>query len=110
MNGFSLHSHVVLSLLQVTKLMYNYRSHEALLALPSKLFYKGELCVRAQRAVVDSLCHWSKLPTKGFPFIFHGVRVSGGLSVFSLSLLPFFPLSIEYGPKTWFLLCTWHGA
>ncbi|KAL0968038.1 hypothetical protein UPYG_G00261490 [Umbra pygmaea] len=58
----------------VTKLVYNYRSHEALLALPSRLFYSGELCVRAQRAVVDSLCHWSHLPTKGFPLIFHGVR------------------------------------
>ncbi|XP_055790486.1 RNA helicase Mov10l1 isoform X1 [Salvelinus fontinalis] len=58
----------------VTKLVYNYRSHEALLALPSKLFYNGELCVRAQRFVVDSLCHWSRLPTKGFPLIFHGVR------------------------------------
>ncbi|KAJ7997868.1 hypothetical protein DPEC_G00216620 [Dallia pectoralis] len=58
----------------VTKLVYNYRSHEALLALPSRLFYSGELCVRAQRAVVDSLCHWSRLPTKGFPLIFHGVR------------------------------------
>uniref|UniRef100_A0A8C7SAK5 RNA helicase n=1 Tax=Oncorhynchus mykiss TaxID=8022 RepID=A0A8C7SAK5_ONCMY len=58
----------------VTKLVYNYRSHEALLALPSRLFYNGELCVRAQRLVVDSLCHWSRLPTKGFPLIFHGVR------------------------------------
>ncbi|XP_036375537.1 RNA helicase Mov10l1 [Megalops cyprinoides] len=60
--------------LLVTKLVYNYRSHEALLALPSRLFYAGELCVRAQRAVVDALCHWNRLPTKGFPLIFHGVR------------------------------------
>uniref|UniRef100_A0A6Q2YGL2 RNA helicase n=1 Tax=Esox lucius TaxID=8010 RepID=A0A6Q2YGL2_ESOLU len=60
--------------LLVTKLVYNYRSHEALLSLPSRLFYGGELCVRAQRAIVDSLCHWSRLPTKGFPLIFHGVR------------------------------------
>uniref|UniRef100_A0A4W4GW27 RNA helicase n=1 Tax=Electrophorus electricus TaxID=8005 RepID=A0A4W4GW27_ELEEL len=60
--------------LLVTKLVYNYRSHEVLLALPSRLFYGGELCVRSQRAVVDSLCHWSRLPTKGFPLIFHGVR------------------------------------
>ncbi|KAL4640696.1 RNA helicase Mov10l1 [Arapaima gigas] len=58
----------------VTKLVYNYRSHEALLALPSRLFYAGELCVRAERAVVDSLCNWSHLPTKGFPIIFHGIR------------------------------------
>lgn len=59
----------------MTKLVYNYRSHEVLLELPSRLFYGGELCVRSQRAVVDSLCHWSRLPTKGFPLIFHGVRV-----------------------------------
>ncbi|TRY96813.1 hypothetical protein DNTS_015987 [Danionella cerebrum] len=62
--------------LLVTKLLYNYRCHEALLELPSRLFYAGELCVRSERAVVDSLCHWNKLPTKGFPFIFHGVRGS----------------------------------
>ncbi|XP_066526077.1 RNA helicase Mov10l1 [Hoplias malabaricus] len=60
--------------LLVTKLVYNYRSHEVLLSLPSRLFYGGELCVRSQRAVVDSLCHWSRLPTKGFPLIFHGIR------------------------------------
>ncbi|KAJ8377388.1 hypothetical protein AAFF_G00260480 [Aldrovandia affinis] len=61
--------------LVVTKLLYNYRSHESLLALPSRLFYSGELCMRAPRAVVDSLCHWSRLPTKGFPLLFHGVRI-----------------------------------
>lgn len=64
-------------LLQVTKLLYNYRSHEALLVLPSKLFYRDELSFRAPRAVVDSLCQWKTLPKKGFPLLFHGVRVSG---------------------------------
>lgn len=63
--------------LQVTKLIYNYRSHEALLMLPSKLFYQGELCFKAPRAVVDSLCQWKTLPKKGFPLLLHGVRVSG---------------------------------
>ncbi|XP_075993714.1 RNA helicase Mov10l1 [Genypterus blacodes] len=58
----------------VTKLIYNYRSHEALLTLPSKLFYKGELCVKASKATVEVLCHWKKLPKKGFPLFFHGVR------------------------------------
>ncbi|XP_017290246.2 RNA helicase Mov10l1 isoform X2 [Kryptolebias marmoratus] len=58
----------------VTKLIYNYRSHEALLALPSKLFYQGELCFKAPRDVVESLCEWKTLPKKGFPLIFHGVR------------------------------------
>ncbi|XP_049929226.1 RNA helicase Mov10l1 [Epinephelus moara] len=58
----------------VTKLIYNYRSHEALITLPSKLFYKNELCFKAQRAVVESLCQWTSLPKKGFPLLFHGVR------------------------------------
>ncbi|TNN76027.1 RNA helicase Mov10l1 [Liparis tanakae] len=63
-----------LLLLQVTKLIYNYRSHEALLTLPSKLFYKNELCFKAPRAVVETLCKWKSLPKKGFPLLFHGVR------------------------------------
>ncbi|KAM4734595.1 RNA helicase Mov10l1 [Anableps anableps] len=58
----------------VTKLIYNYRSHEALLTLPSRLFYKGELCFKAQRDIVDSLCQWKNLPKKDFPLFFHGVR------------------------------------
>ncbi|XP_047239037.1 RNA helicase Mov10l1 isoform X3 [Girardinichthys multiradiatus] len=58
----------------VTKLIYNYRSHGALLALPSKLFYLGELCFQAQRDIVDSLCQWKNLPKKDFPLLFHGVR------------------------------------
>ncbi|XP_041794620.1 RNA helicase Mov10l1 [Chelmon rostratus] len=58
----------------VTKLIYNYRSHEALLMLPSKLFYQDELRFKAARAIVDSLCQWKTLPKKGFPLIFHGVR------------------------------------
>lgn len=66
-----------LLLLQVTKLIYNYRSHEALLTLPSKLFYKNELCVKASKVTVETLCQWKTLPKKGFPLLFHGVRVSG---------------------------------
>ncbi|KAF7224131.1 RNA helicase Mov10l1 [Nothobranchius furzeri] len=58
----------------VTKLIYNYRSHEALLTLPSKLFYLGELCFKASRDVVESLCQWKTLPKKGFPLLFHGIR------------------------------------
>ncbi|XP_048791082.1 RNA helicase Mov10l1 isoform X1 [Lagopus muta] len=60
--------------LLITKLVNNYRSHSALLALPSKLFYNKELEVCADAAVVTSLLHWEKLPRKGFPLIFHGVR------------------------------------
>uniref|UniRef100_UPI0037E73AEA RNA helicase Mov10l1 n=1 Tax=Semicossyphus pulcher TaxID=241346 RepID=UPI0037E73AEA len=60
----------------VTKLIYNYRSHEALLMLPSKLFYQDELCVKAPRDIVDSLCQWKTLPKKGFPLLLHGVRAT----------------------------------
>lgn len=42
--------------------------------------------MRSQRAVVDALCHWNRLPTKGFPFIFHGVRVSKDSNVTSRAL------------------------
>ncbi|NXT44384.1 M10L1 helicase, partial [Pelecanoides urinatrix] len=62
--------------LLVTKLVKNYRSHSALLALPSKLFYHKELEVCADTSVVTSLLHWGKLPRKGFPLIFHGIRGS----------------------------------
>ncbi|KAM9684704.1 RNA helicase Mov10l1 [Dama dama] len=60
--------------LLVTKLVKNYRSHSALLALPSRLFYHRELEVCADPAVVTSLLGWEKLPRKGFPLVFHGVR------------------------------------
>nr|KAF6398975.1 Mov10 like RISC complex RNA helicase 1 [Molossus molossus] len=62
--------------LLVTKLVKNYRSHAALLALPSRLFYHKELEVCADPAVVTSLLGWEKLPRKGFPLVFHGVRGS----------------------------------
>ncbi|NXN99240.1 M10L1 helicase, partial [Rhinopomastus cyanomelas] len=62
--------------LVITKLVKNYRSHSALLALPSKLFYNKELEVCADTSVVTSLLHWKKLPRKGFPLIFHGIRGS----------------------------------
>ncbi|XP_032914987.1 RNA helicase Mov10l1 isoform X1 [Catharus ustulatus] len=60
--------------LLITKLTKNYRSHSALLALPSKLFYDKELEVCADTSVVTSLLNWGRLPRKGFPLIFHGIR------------------------------------
>ncbi|XP_063251074.1 RNA helicase Mov10l1 [Prinia subflava] len=62
--------------LLITKLTKNYRSHSALLALPSKLFYHKELEVCADTSVVTSMLNWGKLPRKGFPLIFHGIRGS----------------------------------
>ncbi|XP_007952952.1 RNA helicase Mov10l1 [Orycteropus afer afer] len=60
--------------LLVTKLVKNYRSHSALLALPSRLFYHKELEVCADPAVATALLGWEKLPKKDFPLIFHGIR------------------------------------
>ncbi|XP_075394590.1 RNA helicase Mov10l1-like [Tenrec ecaudatus] len=60
----------------VTKLVNNYRSHPALLALPSKLFYHKELKICADPHIVNSLLSWEKLPRKGFPLIFHGVKAT----------------------------------
>ncbi|XP_053575160.1 RNA helicase Mov10l1 [Bombina bombina] len=60
--------------LLITKLLKNYRSHAALLHLPSKLFYHKELEVCADPAVVNRLLRWDKLPQNGFPLVFHGIR------------------------------------
>ncbi|XP_052213999.1 RNA helicase Mov10l1-like isoform X2 [Dreissena polymorpha] len=60
--------------LLVTKLVDNYRSHSAILHLPSRLFYHDELVVKADLSVTHTLIEWAELPTKGQPVIFHGVR------------------------------------
>ena len=61
--------------LLVTKLVNNYRSHPAVLKLPSAVFYHDELVSCANECMRESLCHWEKLPKKGFPVVFHGVQV-----------------------------------
>ena len=48
----------------VTKLLANYRSHPALLTLPSKLFYDNELLPRADPIITESLLGWEELPNK----------------------------------------------
>ncbi|XP_051889853.1 RNA helicase Mov10l1 isoform X2 [Pristis pectinata] len=58
----------------VTKLVNNYRSHSSLLDLPSKLFYHKELKMCIDQSVANMFCNWEKLPKKGFPIIFHGLR------------------------------------
>ncbi|XP_028398184.1 RNA helicase Mov10l1-like isoform X2 [Dendronephthya gigantea] len=61
--------------LLVTKLINNYRSHEALLELPSRLFYHSEMVTCAEDSVKNSLCCWDTLPNKnGFPILFHGIK------------------------------------
>ena len=62
--------------LLVTKLVNNYRSHPAVLKLPSAVFYYDELIPCADEGMRESLCQWDKLPNKGFPVIFHGLKVS----------------------------------
>lgn len=57
----------------VTKLTDNYRSHEMLLRLPSKLFYHNELVPCASQSEAGSLSNWNRLPCKGCPLIFHAI-------------------------------------
>ena len=57
-------------LLQVTKLVENYRSHKMLLRLYSDQFYDGELVEKADHRITHSLCNGIYLPTKGVPLIF----------------------------------------
>ncbi|KAM6295143.1 LOW QUALITY PROTEIN: helicase MOV-10 [Aegotheles albertisi] len=59
----------------VTKLLWNYRSHEAILSIPNELFYDSELraCESDELDVRSLYCEWEELPKKGFPIIFHGV-------------------------------------
>jgi len=60
----------------VTKLVENYRSHPALIDLPSQLFYNAELVVAAEKSLVECLCSWDQLPNRSsFPVLFHGIRV-----------------------------------
>ncbi|NWW93425.1 SDE3 helicase, partial [Rhynochetos jubatus] len=59
----------------VTKLLWNYRSHEAILRIPNELFYDSELkaCESDDLDVRSLYCAWEELPKKGFPIILHGV-------------------------------------
>lgn len=58
----------------VVKLLKNYRSHESIIHVSNKLFYKNELEVCADEIMRNSLCSWDELRKDGFPVIFHGVQ------------------------------------
>jgi hypothetical protein len=58
-------------------LSVNYRSHPALIAVPSFLFYANSIRCAAQAAPVGDagalLCDWPGLPRRDFPLMFYGV-------------------------------------
>lgn len=50
----------------ITKLVRNYRSHPAIISLPSELFYRNQLISQAGSADRSSLCAWPELPAFKF--------------------------------------------
>lgn len=42
--------------------------------LPNEMFYDDELESCADKLTRESLCNWSRLPCKGFPIVFEGIR------------------------------------
>ena len=58
----------------ITKLLYNYRSHPAIIEQPNKLFYSNDLIAAADVINRQSLCNWpgfSETKNKNFPILFH---------------------------------------
>lgn len=49
----------------ITKLHRNYRSHPAILRLPSDMFYRGELQACADAATVNSMLPWAREYARG---------------------------------------------
>ncbi|KDP23615.1 hypothetical protein JCGZ_23448 [Jatropha curcas] len=58
----------------VTKLVRNYRCHPAILHLPSKLFYKGELLACKEDTCPSIGFDVDFLPRKEFPVLFIGIQ------------------------------------
>ncbi|XP_033218430.1 helicase MOV-10-like [Belonocnema kinseyi] len=57
----------------LTKLVRNYRSHDAILRIPNQLFYENELETFGGKEV-HTAENWSMLPKKQFPIIFHAIH------------------------------------
>lgn len=58
----------------MTKLVRNYRTHKAILRLPSELFYDGEL-IPCKEVNKDSSTSWEGIiPDKDFPLLFIGIQ------------------------------------
>jgi len=58
----------------LTKLVKNFRSHEALLELPNELFYDSELLACAEPVLRNSCLQWEGLPNPRVPMLFHGIE------------------------------------
>ncbi|KAL0376647.1 UNVERIFIED_CONTAM: putative RNA helicase SDE3 [Sesamum calycinum] len=58
----------------MTKLVRNYRTHEAILRLPSELFYDGELIPCKEENTSFSSSWEDLLPDKEFPLLFIGIQ------------------------------------
>jgi helicase MOV-10 len=58
----------------ITKLVCNYRSHPAILDIPNKSFYDGDLVADADITRTHRFVDWEHLPKRKFPIIFHGVE------------------------------------
>ncbi|KDO32876.1 hypothetical protein SPRG_02568 [Saprolegnia parasitica CBS 223.65] len=56
-----------------TKLLRNYRSHDAILTVPNELFYEGELTPHAPKATTHNMLAWPSLPNAAAPILFHGI-------------------------------------
>ncbi|XP_058835561.1 putative helicase MOV-10 [Topomyia yanbarensis] len=54
----------------ITKLLNNYRSHEAILHFSNKMFYQNELKPNATSQNTDWALNWSELPSATLPIIF----------------------------------------
>ncbi|KAI1726283.1 AAA domain-containing protein [Ditylenchus destructor] len=57
----------------IIMLRNNYRSHESLVEMPSKLFYNLQLIASSSANEKASLCQWNMLPSKNFPMLFHSI-------------------------------------
>uniref|UniRef100_A0A915MER5 RNA helicase n=1 Tax=Meloidogyne javanica TaxID=6303 RepID=A0A915MER5_MELJA len=57
----------------MTFLRKNYRSHEAIIKVPSRLCYNNVLIAAEDALPRDKLANWEGLPTKGFPLLWHHI-------------------------------------
>jgi hypothetical protein len=49
------------------------RSHQAIIEVPSRLFYERSLEQCGDEGVINSMLDWEMLPGKRFPVLFYGV-------------------------------------